>query len=91
MMAFVQYDPLIQHGEAKVYDEPKLDGGTVYAMRSKGGLPSKQFRGYVWKEVYNVLNGRWMYQLNIRRKYDKTGVHDNTWLYFDDVIEVDDE
>lgn len=90
-MAFVQYDPLIQHGEVECRDEPRLFIGQTYAMRSKSWGVSWQFRGKVKDSVYNKANGRWMYQLDIDRKYDKTGVHDNTWLYFDDLIEVNDE
>lgn len=90
-MAFIQYDPLIQHGEAKFYDEPKPFIGQKYAMRSKSLGVSRQFMGKVKDKVYNKANGRWMYQLDIDRKYDKTGVHDATWVYFDDLIEVADE
>ena len=90
-MAFVQYDPLIQHGEAKAYDEPKANPLAWYGLRCRNGSVSKQFQGSIRSEVYNRANGRWMYQLNFSWLLSRTDVHHETWLYFDDLIEVNDE
>jgi len=87
-MAFVQYDPMIQHGEAKVYDEPVLAYCKLYSIKCKGGLPSNQFRGWLRSSVLNRANGRFMYKFNWNDHYDKTGVHKDTYLYQDDVVEI---
>lgn len=92
-MAFVQYDPLIQHGEAKSYDDDDvvLMDDEKRAVKSNFGQPSKQFRGWVAEVVMNKANGRWMYKLRMDRKHDKTGAMDSAWFYQDDLIEVKDE
>lgn len=85
----VQFEPMYDTIGDLIYPEPELPmDGSVYVVKSSTRLASYQFRGTIKRKVFNKLNGRWSYQLEIDRRHDKTKVHDDTYFAADDLLKV---